>query len=130
MATTPPQPFYTIYRVQNDTQPNPQFLVMRKPPTGSPKNTPPTLVDLTPYIGGGNSIVLSIKSMTQQAYTNAGHDTCTVIGDPTDGQVVYLLQSGDLPDQGGDYNCDLTLNSASGPETWYSYLRIRTRART
>lgn len=124
-----PQQQQTIYRTQNDTQPNIQFSVYRKAPIGSPPNTPLILVDLTPYTGPGNSIALIIESQTSADVTNGGHQTCTVLNPYTAGQVAYVFQVGDLPDEGGDYLCDLILTNAAGPETWYSCLRVKTRPR-
>lgn len=118
-----------INRVQDDTQPNIQFVVYRKPPTGSPQGTQPTLVDLTEYTGAGNSIQLEIVSQTSSTNTNSAHMACTAQLPYADGICTYTLESGDLPDAGGDYLCDLTLTNSSGPETWFEYLRIHTRAR-
>ena len=39
------------------------------------------------------------------------------------------IASGDLPDAGGDYECDLQLTDPAGlVETYYSKIRIKTRA--
>lgn len=126
-----PQTFYTFYRVQNDTQPSLGFNVYRKPAPGSPPNRAPTLVDLTPYTGGGNSVTLTIQSQTTSTITNSSHETCTVQSPYTTGLVVYTLQSGDLPDSANtaEYLCDLTLTDSSGPETLYGYIKIITRPR-
>lgn len=125
-----PQPFYTFYRVQNDTQPNLGFYVYRKPDPGSPPGTKPSLVDLTPYTGSGNSATLTIQSQSTSTLTNTGHTACAVSA-PTTGLAVYVLQSGDLPDaaNGAEYLCDLTLTNSSGPETLYGYVKIVTRPR-
>jgi hypothetical protein len=120
-----PQSQYIFYRVQNDTQPSLGFVVYRKPPLGSPTGTAASLVDLTPYTGA----TLTIQSQATGTTTNTGHTTCNITANPTAGVCTYTLESGDLPDSGGDYLCDLTLTNTSGPETLYSYVRIRTRPR-
>jgi hypothetical protein len=60
--------------------------------------------------------------------TNAAHQTCTLVS-PTAGTCKYRFVTGDLPDAGGDYECDLQLTDVSGPvETQYDKIRIKTRA--
>jgi hypothetical protein len=102
-----------IYMVQNDTGPDRQFVVTR----GSAK----TIVNLT-----GATVKLAIKSNTTNTITNGAHQTCTLT-DPTAGICTYVFQTGDLPDAGGDYQCDLQVTISGKTETYYNIIKIRTR---
>lgn len=43
----------------------------------------------------------------------------------TTGLCTYRFVTGDLPDAGGDYECDLQLTDAAGlVETYYSKIRV------
>ncbi|MDF9749189.1 hypothetical protein [Arthrobacter sp. ES3-54] len=69
-----------------------------------------------------------INSLTTSTITNTAHQTCTVT-DAAAGLCKYRFVTGDLPDAGGDYECDLQLTDAAGlVETYYSKTRIKTRA--
>jgi hypothetical protein len=60
---------------------------------------------------------------------DTGHQTCTLDADPATGLCTYRFVAGDLPDAGGDYECDLQLTDPAGPvETYYSKNRIKSRA--
>lgn len=109
----------TIYRVQDDTGPDEQFPITRDDGTG---NYVP--VNITGY-----TIKLIIKSNKTSTITNLAHQTCTIVDGPN-GICKYAFQSGDLPDAGGDYTCDLRITDAGGKqETYYGHITIRTRAK-
>jgi hypothetical protein len=102
-----------IYRVQNDTGPDEEFTVTREG----------AVVDLTGY-----TVKFGIKSLTTATITNGTHQTCTLVS-PTTGKCSYRFMAGDLPDAGGDYECDLQLTDPAGKnETYYDKIRIKTRA--
>lgn len=104
---------YTFNMVQSDTAPDRAFLVSR-----------------SGYDFTGASAKFSIKSKLSGSLTNAAHESCTVtnagVGSVT---VTYVFQAGDLPDPGGDYECDLIITLTGKDETVYRKVVIKTRAR-
>jgi hypothetical protein len=102
-----------LNRVQNDTAPNEEFVTRNG-----------EVVDLTTA-----TVKLVIKSRTTDTVTNTGHQTC-FITDPTHGKCEYEFDEDDLPDAGGDYDCDLQIIDSVGEETYYPIIKIHTRART
>lgn len=101
-----------IYRVQNDTGPDEQFTITRDG----------AVLNITGY-----TVKFGIKSLLTGTITNAAHQTCTIT-DAANGVCKYRFVVGDLPDAGGDYECDLQLTDAAGlVETHYDKLRIKTR---
>lgn len=108
-----------LQRVQNDTGPDAVFNITRATVDASGNVTYQT-TDLS-----GATAVFVIKSKTSQTVTNTGHQTCSV--DNTNHQITYSFQSGDLPDAGGEYECDLRITKGGKTETPYGIIRIVTR---
>ena len=60
-----------------------------------------------------------IKSLTTGTVTSTADQTCTLT-DAVNGLCRYRFMTGDLPDPGGDYLCDLELTDAAElRETYY-----------
>jgi hypothetical protein len=115
MATAIAPPSKLIFRVQNDTGPDEQFDITRK--------------DQPNFDFTGATAKLAIRSNTSGSITNSGHQTCTITSAEIGSMSAkYVFQSGDLPDAGGYYTCDLELTIGGKKETYYGYIKIRTRA--
>lgn len=101
-----------IYMVQNDTAPDRKFVVSREG-----------------YDFTGATAKFGIRSRTTGLLTNNAHLDCVVTNDELGSvEATYVFQTGDLPDAGGDYECDLQLTISGKDETVWRKVLIKTRA--
>lgn len=90
----------TIQMVQNDAAPSRTFTFTRADGTA---------VDLTTAV----SVTFDIYLPGTHTQTNATVNTCLIQTPKTNGQVIYLWNTTDLP-MAGVYNCKLVINWPNG----------------